>query len=50
MRHILVLITLSDGRQAVLSGLFPSEWAAIDMGMQSFEDGVAFVPRVQGVC
>ncbi len=49
MRHIVVSITLADGGRAVMSGLFPSEWAAIDMSMQMFEDGVSFVPRVQGV-
>lgn len=51
MRHIIVLITLGDRRQAVLSGLFPTEWAAIDMAYEVFEeDGVlSAVPRVQGV-
>lgn len=49
MRHIVVTITLAGGGRAVMSGLFPSEWAAIDMGMQLFEDGMSFVPRVQGV-
>lgn len=51
MRHILVLITLADRRCAILSGLFPTEWAAIDMAHAIFEeDGVlSAVPQVQGV-
>lgn len=52
MRHILVLITLADRSLVVMSGLFPTEWAAIDMAHEVYEEeGVlSAVPRVQGVC
>jgi hypothetical protein len=52
MRHIVVLITLVNRSRVVMSGLFPTEWAAIDMAHEIYEEeGVlSAVPRAQEVC
>lgn len=51
MRSYLILITLTDGRQAVMTGIFPTDWAAIDNAYEMFDDELvlAAVPRRQGV-
>ena len=47
MRRYQVLITFDDGRRGVLSGLFASDWQAIDMVYRAFDDEMvlAAVPR-----
>lgn len=45
MHRYLVLIHMDDGTSAVVSGLFRSDWAAIDMGLSMFEGAVSAVPR-----
>lgn len=47
MRSYQVLITLANGGAAVMTGMFPTDWAAIDMAHFVYEEeGVlAAVPR-----
>ena len=47
MRRYQVMITFDDGRRGVLSGLFASDWQAIDMVYRAFDDEMvlAAVPR-----
>ena len=50
MRRYLILITLDGGRRAVMTGIFTTDWAAIDNAYEVFDDEqvLAAVPRRQG--
>lgn len=47
MRPYQVLITFDDGRSAVMSGVFASDWQAIDMAYCMYDEETvrAAVPR-----
>lgn len=45
----IVLIYMDDGTSAVMRGVFPSDFAAIDMGMEMFENALSVVPRRESI-
>ena len=50
MRSYLILLTMGDGRRAVMRGMFATDWAAIDNAYEAFDDELvlAAVPRRVG--
>ena len=45
MRPYVVYIRMDDGARAVMSGKFPTDWAAIDTAWDLFENATMVIPR-----